>query len=257
MPELINLVKKGHVAELILNRPPANAFNRRAYHELLEAVEDINADETIYVSVIRSENQRFFSAGNDVHEFNDPNFHSDVDDDAGIVDRSLSAILRSPKPFISLVDGIVAGSGFSVVSYSDVIVATPHARFGIPEVKRGIVGGVPEAAFSLTPKLARYAALTGNFIGAEQAYATGFVARLAEPDQLQKVGEEIAQTIIGNPPLTVQFVKQSLANIFPPQKVLDQIVADEPRLRASIATEDFHESVNAFLEKRQPVYHSR
>jgi enoyl-CoA hydratase len=245
----------GHIAYLTLNRPPANAFNHDAYQDLLDATTRVNDDNSVFVAIIKSANERFFSAGNDINEFSGfPAKASGGGDSLDIVDAALSSILASRKPFISLVDGFAVGSGFCVASYSDIVIATPRAQFGIPEVKRGIIGGAPEAAFSLPPKIVRYLALTGDFISGTQAYDIGFAAKLVESNQLLEAGEKVARSLLGNPPLTVQYAKQSLANIFPPEQVAERIEADSGRFQASIATQDFKESVAAFLEKRPPEF---
>lgn len=245
------------IAWITLDKPPANTFDYGVYHELYDAVTSLDADDDVYVLVIKA-NGRFFSGGNDVSEFANPTVAPKDDIPADeIVDVALGAIGRTAKPVISLVQGIAVGSGFCVAAYSDIVVATPDARFGIPEVKRGIVGGAPEAASVFPPKVARYLALTGDLIDAHQAYSVGFVTKLVPADRLLAEGTAIARRIVGHPPLTVAYVKQSLANIYPPDRVAQQIADDAPRFAASAATEDFQEAVHSFLEKRTPVYRRR
>ncbi|WP_051208915.1 enoyl-CoA hydratase/isomerase family protein [Propionicicella superfundia] len=247
----------GRVAWLTLDKPPANAFDYWTYHELYDNITALDADDEVYVIVIKA-NGRFFSGGNDVNEFANPTVAPEGDIPADeIIDVALGSIGRTTKPVIALVQGVAAGSGFCVAAYADIVVATPEARFGIPEVKRGIVGGAPEAASVFPPKLARYLALTGDLIGADQAYAVGFVTSLVPAEQLIEEGRRIAESILGNPPLTVRLAKESLANIYPPDRVADQIAADAPRFVASAATEDYQEAIHSFLEKRPPVFQRR
>ena len=246
-----------HLGWMTLGKPPANTFDYWAYRELYDIIAAVDADDSVYVAIIRGVG-RFFSAGNDVKEFAEPTVAPEGGIPAEeIIDVALSAVGRSTKPVISLVHGVAAGSGFCLAAYSDIVVATPQARFGIPEVKRGIVGGAPEAASGLPPKLARYLALTGELIDAEQAYSVGFVTSLVPADRLEEEGVRIARSIIANPPLTVRYVKESLANIFPPDRIAEQIADDGPRAAASMATADFQEAVHAFLEKRPARYEHR
>lgn len=253
----VTLKQEGRLAWLVLNRPPANAFNYDAYHELYDLIRAADADDGIDVIVIRAEG-RFFSGGNEVAEFAGTVIAPEGDIPAEeIIDVALGAVGRVTKPVIALVHGPAVGSGFCLAAYSDIVVATPEAKFGIPEVKRGIVGGIPEATSSLPPKLVRYLALTGDLIGADQAFAAGFVASVVPADRLIDEGRRIASSILGNPPLTVRLVKQSLAAVFPPERIADQIAADGPRLEESVATADFQEAINAFIEKREPVFQRR
>lgn len=247
----------GRIAWITLDRPPANAWAYPTYAALLTILEQIEADDDVWVAVLKA-NGRFFSAGNDVNEFaNPPQAPVGGIPAEEIIDLALGAIGRLSKPVIALVQGIAAGSGFCAAAYADIVIATPQAKFGTPEVKRGIIGAAPEAASVLPPQLVRYLALTGDLIDAEQAYHAGFVAKLVPSDQLIAEGRRVAEAIISNPPITVSLVKQSLAALYPPERIAAQIAEDGPRAEASAATEDFHEAVHSFLEKRPPQFQRR
>jgi enoyl-CoA hydratase len=248
---------KDHIAWITLDRPPANALNYRAYTELADTLAATDADEDVFVVILKA-NGRFFCAGNDVKELADPpalgpeeRGYSDN------VEYGLTAVIRSAKPVISLVQGPAAGAGFCIATYSDIVLATPAASFGIPEISRGIIGGAPEASFSLPPKIVRYLALTGSFLSAEDAAKYGFVLRVVAAEDLISEGEKAAKEILKNPPLSVRLAKGSLANIYPPAHIAALIEADGDRSEASLKTEDFTEAVRAFLEKRPPQYNGR
>lgn len=250
----ITLEREGPLAWITIDNPPANAFTYTSYQELLDIVRDIDSDDRIRVALIRARG-RFFSAGNDVHEFADPPVAPPGAIPAEeIIDVALGAIAQSRTPIIALVHGIAVGSGFCVAAYADIVVATPQAQFGIPEVKRGIIGGGPEAASVLPPKLVRYLALTGDFIDAEEAQRAGLVTKVVAAEELTSAGRRIAESILGNPPITVRLVKESLAEIYPPERIVRQIAADGPRNQVSAAAADYQEAVHAFLEKRTPNF---
>ncbi|GHU65168.1 enoyl-CoA hydratase [Clostridia bacterium] len=255
--QFFTLEVKGHIAWLTFDRPPANAMSYQTYSELAEAFDVIDADDMVFVTIIKA-NGRFFSAGNDVKELNDlPVLGPQDRPYAENVEYGLTAIIRSAKPVICLVQGLAGGSGFCIPSYSDIVLATPEASFGIPEISRGIIGGAPEASFSLPPKVVRYLALTGSFLSAEDAEKYGFVLKVVPKEDLIAEGEKIANEILKNPPLSVRFMKESLANIYPPSQIADLIAGDEGRNEAALKTEDFIESVHAFVEKRPPQYKGR
>jgi enoyl-CoA hydratase/carnithine racemase len=248
---------KDHIAWLTLDRPPANALSYQAYTDLADALAAIDAEEDAYVLIIKA-NGRFFSAGNDVKELNDPPVLGPNDRPySDNVEYGLTAILRSPKPVISLVQGPAGGSGFCIPSYSDIVIASPEASFGIPEIRRGIIGGAPEASYSLPHKIVRYLALTGEFLSAETAAKYGFVLRVVPADELIREGEKVAKEILQNPPISVRLAKESLGNIYPAARIAGLVDEDSGRLEASLKTEDCAESIRAFVEKRPPQYKGR
>ncbi|MDR0499990.1 MAG: enoyl-CoA hydratase/isomerase family protein [Coriobacteriales bacterium] len=253
----INIVKDKAIAWLTLDRPPANAFHYEMYHQLYDAFQILDNDDEVRVIIIKATG-KIFSAGNDINEFaSGRKERADGIPASEITELSLSSVLRSPKPVISLVNGAACGSGFCLVSYSDIVIASDKARFGIPEIKRGVVGGAPEAAFSLPPKLTRYLALTGELIDAKWALRAGLVSFIVPEEELLNAGKRTAEQILANPPITVSLMKQSLANIYPPNAVAKLISDDEPRYLASMASEDFKEAAAAFLQKRAPDYQGR
>ncbi|MDR2162967.1 MAG: enoyl-CoA hydratase/isomerase family protein [Clostridiales Family XIII bacterium] len=242
---------------LTLDRPPVNALSYAVYEELSAAFTRADANDDVYVTIIRATG-KYFSAGNDLRELSGiiegdtfPRPYQEV------VEEGLTSIIRSSKPVICLVQGPATGAGFCIPSYSDIVVATENASFGIAEIQRGVIGGAPEASYSLPPKVVRYMALTGSFITAEEALSYGFVRKVVSEHDLYKEGERIARRIIANPPLSIRFMKESLASIYPPGRIEALIKDDETWNDRALHTEDFSESVRAFLEKRDPVYHGR
>jgi enoyl-CoA hydratase len=253
----INVEVKDNIAWLTIDRPPANALSYSVYQEISAAFGTIDAADGVRATVIKA-NGRFFSAGNDVGDMAGlAAFSADGKPYAETVEEGLTSIIRSPKPVISLVQGIATGAGFCIPSYSDIVIASPNAAFGIAEIKRGVVGGAPEASYSLPPKIVRYMALTGALLSAEDAYRYGFVLRIVPEGELLAEGGRAAREILANPPIAVRLMKESLSQIYPPAHIASLVEGDEGRCAASVMTEDFKESVKAFLEKRPPVYKNR
>lgn len=249
----VRLEKKDQIAILTMDRPPANAFNLDMYRDMKAAFTQVDTDDSIRVAIIRAEG-RFFSAGNDVGDFD----AGTVDTDYGVVvEAGLGAVINSKKPVISVVEGAAVGSGFCVASYSDIVLATPKAKFGITEIKVGVIGGAPEASFSLPPKIVRYMALTGNLLSAEQAAAYGMVLKVCEPEVIMDEALALAEVMLGNPPISMGFMKESLYNIYRPDELAKKIDFDGAKSEVSMVTEDFREAARAFMEKRKPVYKGR
>jgi len=169
------------------------------------------------------------------------------------------ALLKSDpytKPIVAAVNGVCAGGGVELLLATDVRLAAPHARFGLPEVKWSIYpfGG---ATIKLIQQIGHVHAmellLTGSLIDAEEAARLGLINRVVPAERVLPSAMEIAERIAANSPSAVQAVKQqistTLAEHARSREALEQTLGD--RVRASA---HFKEGVAAFREKRQPRY---
>jgi len=172
-------------------------------------------------------------------------------------DRGFAGIVRRPprKPLIAAVEGWAVAGGFEIALACDLIVAARDARFGIPEVKRGLVaagGALIRLPRRIPYHLAVELALTGDPIDAERPHAVGLVARLAEPGGAVAAATELATTIAANGPLAVAATKRILT--------ADEAGAWERQAEITepvFASEDAREGARAFAEKRPPVWRGR
>ena len=227
-----------------------NAMDHAMTLGLDAAMNRLEDDEALWVGVLTGQG-RAFSAGSDLAD-PDRN-HTERGGPYGLIRRARR------KPLIAAVDGLAFGGGFELVLACDLVVASPRARFALPEVKRGLLalyGGVFRAARALPPNLARELVMTGEPIGAERAHALGLVNRLcAEGDA---VGEalRLAEAICRNSPVAV---RESLCIVNQANEAAD---ATAWRLSAEAAarvraSEDSREGIAAFLGKRAPHWRGR
>jgi enoyl-CoA hydratase len=176
-------------------------------------------------------------------------------------DRGFAGVTRRPprKPLIAAVEGWALAGGFEVALACDVIVAATDARFGIPEVKRGLVaaaGALLRLPRRIPYHLAMELALTGEPISAERAAQIGIVSRLTEPGGSLAGARELAGTIARNGPLAVDASKQIVAHAgdwteaegWERQREFSNVV---------FTSEDAREGATAFAEKREPVWKGR
>jgi enoyl-CoA hydratase len=171
--------------------------------------------------------------------------------------RGFAGIVERPprKPLVAAVEGWALAGGFEIALACDLIVAARDARFGIPEVKRGLVaagGALIRLPRRIPHHVAMELALTGEPIAAERAYALGLVNRLAEPAGALALARELAGAVAANGPLAVEATKRVMTT--------DESAAWE-RQRAIVApvlaSEDAREGARAFAEKRLPVWRGR
>jgi len=171
------------------------------------------------------------------------------------------AVIRRPrrKPLIAAVEGVAFGGGLEIVLACDLVVASTTARFGLPEVRRGVIpacAGLFRAPRAFPVNLARELVLTGEPIDAARAHAAGFVNVLTEPGEAVAGALELAGRICLSSPLAVQ---ASLAAV---NGLLGE--GDDRGWAATTAaidsirdTDDFQEGVRAFFEKRAPDWTGR
>src|SRR5215217_4483926 len=196
----------GGVLTVTLNRPKArNAVNRRLARGVAAALEALDADDDLRVGVITGAGGTF-CAGMDLKAFA-------AGERPIVAGRGFAGIAQraARKPLIAAVEGYALAGGFEVALACDLIVAARDARFGIPEVKRGLVaaaGGLLRLPRRIPYHLAMELALTGEPIPAERAHAVGLVNRLTEPGGALAAARELAAAIARNGPLAVAASKQ-------------------------------------------------
>jgi enoyl-CoA hydratase len=237
---------EGDVLIVTIDRPEArNAVNLAVAEGIAAALDRLDRYAALRAGVLTGAGGTF-CAGMDLKAFM-------AGERPHVEGRGFAGIVQGPprKPLIAAVEGWALAGGFEVALACDLIVAARDARFGIPEVKRGLVaaGG---ALIRLPRRVAMELALTGDPIGAERAYEAGIVCRLAEPGEALGAALELARSIAANGPLAVDATKRILA--------ADEAGAWERQaeiVAPVFASEDAREGARAFAEKRLPVWRGR
>ena len=252
-PAVLTEVRDG-VLLVTLNRPEQrNAVNRAVAEGIAAALDRLDEDGALHVGVLAGAGKGF-CAGMDLKAFvaGEP-VAVDGRGFAGIVQRA------SAKPLIAAVEGFAVAGGFEIALACDLIVAARGARFGIPEVKRGLVaagGALLRLPQRIPYHLAMELALTGDFVDAERAAAVGLVNRVVEPGAAVDGALELAAAIAANGPLALAASKRILVEApgWPrsEQWTLQAEVTDPVR-----ASADAREGSVAFAEKRAPRWTGR
>jgi enoyl-CoA hydratase len=247
---MVSADAQGDVLVITIDRPEArNAVNLAVAEGIAGALDRLDADAGLRVGVLSGAGGTF-CAGMDLKAF--------VAGERPYVEgRGFAGIVQGPprKPLIAAVEGWALAGGFEIALACDLIVAARDARFGIPEVKRGLVaagGALLRLPRRIPYHVAMELALTGDPIGAERAHALGIVSRLAEPGGALAAARELAEVIAANGPLAIDATKRIIA--------VDETDAWE-RQGAIVApvfdSEDAREGARAFAEKRPPVWRGR
>jgi enoyl-CoA hydratase len=240
----------GSVLVVTIDRPEArNAVNLAVAEGIAAALDRLDSEDELRAGVLTGAGG-VFCAGMDLKAFV-------AGERPHVEGRGFAGIVQRPprKPLIAAVEGWALAGGFEVALACDLIVAARDARFGIPEVKRGLVaagGALIRLPRRMPYHLAMELALTGDPISAERAFAVGIVSRLTEPGGALAGAFALASAIAANGPLAVDATKRIL--------VADE--AGEWERQAEIvgpvfASEDAREGARAFAEKRAPVWRGR
>ncbi|MFV0278665.1 MAG: crotonase/enoyl-CoA hydratase family protein, partial [Parahaliea sp.] len=163
------------------------------------------------------------------------------------------------KPLIAAVEGYALAGGFEIAISCDLIVAAENAKFGVPEVKRGLAaaaGGLVKLPKQVPPRIAMELALTGDFISAARAYELGLINQVVSAGGALQAARELAAKIAANGPLAVALSKQVVA------KALDwnsteMFAKQHTILQPILTSEDAIEGAKAFAEKRAPQWKGR
>ena len=252
----------GLVQVLRLNRPEAaNSLNPELLRELGRAFHESATDDATQVLVLTGAGDRIFCAGMDLRAFSQNEGGPDGDAGSSTPDpdapRGFDFRTLPAKPVIAAVNGAAVGGGFELALSCDLVVAAENARFGLPEVKRGLLagGGGTLLGTRLPLSLALEVALTGELIDAPRAATWGLVNRIVPPADLLESAIGLAQTIAANGPLAIRMTKE----------LVRRAVLDDPKrgwatpeeLTSVFASEDAREGAMAFLEKRPANWKGR
>lgn len=247
----VRTIRHERVLIIGLDRPAKrNAINAAVTRGLDEALNLLEDDDSLWCGVLAG-GPEVFCAGADLAE--GPGQPTERGGIAGIMSRV------RPKPLVAAVEGLALGGGFELVLACDLVVASRAASFGFPEVKRGLLpdfGGVFRAPRVLPANVAREMLLTGDPIDAERAERLGLVNRLVEPGAALDVALGLASRICANAPLAV---RESLALA---QREINgdetgDWAASHAALDRLLVTEDLAEGVQAFFDRRDPVWRGR
>ncbi|MGI9376541.1 MAG: crotonase/enoyl-CoA hydratase family protein [Tsuneonella suprasediminis] len=231
-----------------INRPEAkNAMTKAAAEGIAAAMDRLDAEDSLRVGILTGAGGTFCS-GMDLKGF--------LRGESPIVEgRGFGGVVQAPpkKPLIAAVEGYALAGGLELMIACDLVVASAGAKFGIPEVKRGLVaaaGGVMMLPDQIPERIALELALTGDFIDAPRAYDLGLINRVVDGPALDGA-MALAATIAANGPLAVKVSKQIVKESrgWP----MDERYDRQAQLIAPVfVSEDAREGAAAFAEKRKP-----
>jgi enoyl-CoA hydratase len=251
--------KKGAIAYVTLNRPKVlNALNQRTWQDLRAAFEEARDDADVRGVILTGAGDKAFIAGADISELAQVTAVQ-AERSSTYGQEVLNLVENLGKPVIAAVNGFALGGGCETAMACTIRIATENAKFGQPEVKLGVIpggGGTQRLPRLVGKGRALQLILSGEMIGAQEAYRIGLVNEVVPAAELITRAEGILKQIFSNAPLAVKYSLEAV------NKGLETSQAEGLSLEASYfglcaGTEDKTEGTQAFLQKRAAQFQGR
>lgn len=254
--ETIDVGRDAGVACITLNRPDSiNAINDAMRREIPQALRELDADAGVRVIVVRGAGPRGFCAGADLKEERPAGPTSTAARRPGAI--WLEAFDAVRKPLVAAIHGYCMGGGLEIALACDLRIAAPGALFSLPETGLGLIpggGGTQRLPRIVGLGKALDMMITGDRIDAAEAQRCGLVTRLtASVESLEAETLELARRIAARPPLATRFVKEA-AYAALERELTAGLRLEKDLFAMLLSTDDRHEAVAAFREKRAPIF---
>ncbi|MDN3640959.1 enoyl-CoA hydratase [Simiduia curdlanivorans] len=255
MSDLLKLEKRGHVAIITLNNPPANTWTPESLNYLKTIVGELNADKENYSLIITSDSEKFFSAGADLNRFNH--------DDKGLSFEfsaafgcAFEALADYQGVSIAAITGFAMGGGLEVALSCDVRICEEQAQMALPEASVGLLPcglGSQQLSWLIGEGWAKRMILLGERIKAPQAEKIGLVSEVVATGTVLTRALELAAKVEGQSPTSVRYCKELIMQARSGD--INSVFAKERELFVKLwDTQDQKEGVSAFVEKRKPEW---
>jgi enoyl-CoA hydratase/carnithine racemase len=252
----VELSPEGAVGYIVLDKPPANSYDKAFMDELGEAVEAAAIDEAIKVVIVRSASKRFFSAGADIKAF----LANDTAGNMAMIERGhevLAAIARIPKIFIAQIEGHALGGGLEISLACDLRFGARGAyKLGVPEVTLGLLpgnGGTQRLSRIIGVPRALDLMITGRQLSPGEAHGLGILNRLFPAAETAEKTREYAEALARGATAAIGEIKlATYAGV--DGKIADGLARERQGIARLFETADAREGLSAFTEKRKPEF---
>jgi enoyl-CoA hydratase len=244
------------IGRVTFNRPQArNAFTFAMYERLVQICEQANNDRSIKVLVFQGAGDKAFASGTDINQFRAFTTPQHALDYESRIDRVLGQLEQCRVPTIAAINGACTGGGAGIAACCDLRIGTKSVKMGFP-IARTLgnclsMSNISRLTALVGPARVKDLIFTARLIGAEEAAAVGLLNEVVEDlPALRKRADDLAATVAGNAPLTLNATKQALARLM---RRLSREEGEDLILMCYMSR-DFREGLDAFLNKRAPKW---
>lgn len=241
--------------EVTISNPPVNVLCRDLLDEMKAVFVSLGKKDDIHVIVITGAGEKAFIAGADISQF--PYLDSRKGRESVIhIQDVFSHVAAVPQILVGAINGLALGGGTELALLCDIRLASEQARFGLPEVKLGILpaaGGTQRLPRLIGTGRAGLMLYTGRMVNAEKAFQMGLVEEVVPLSELMPTARKLAQEILQNAPLSLRKIKQAVQRGM--NMPLSQgLTLEVDAIEFLCGTQDQKEGALAFLGKRSPTY---
>lgn len=246
------------VASVLFDRPQArNAMTWSMYEQLMAICRQLQSDASVRVVTFRGAGGEAFVAGTDIAQFqafgNGAQGGADGVAYEQKIDACMDLLTGLPMPTVAVVEGWCVGGGLAIATGCDFRIATPSAKFGVPIAKTLgnclSMANLARLQSAWGAQRVRRMLLLAEMIQADEALACGCLQAIAAPGDIDAAVQALTQKLAALAPVTQRVSKEGLRRL-----ALGQLPADEDLIRAAYGSDDFREGVQAFVDKRSPVW---
>jgi enoyl-CoA hydratase len=256
----IKLAKQESVATITVDRPKVlNAIRFQTMMEIDHALSDIEGDKNIRVVVLTGSGEKAFVSGGDISIMAQGSGYVETLTEVPIGQQVCNRIELFPKPVIARINGIALGGGTELALSCDIRIAAAHAIFGLPEIKLGIIpgyGGTQRLPRLVGMGIAKELVLTGDHIGADEAFRIGLINRVVTKEGLDQEVAKMSGKLAAKSPVALNMAKEAL-NQGVQADLRTGLAIEAKCFSICFGTEDRMEGMNAFLEKRKASFKGR
>jgi len=255
MSDLLKLKIDGHIAQITIANPPANTWTYESLSELKSLVESLNINKAVYALVITGEGDKFFSAGADLNVF--------ADGDKGVASdmaRVFGAAFETLRDFqgvsIAAINGYAMGGGLEVALACDIRICEEQAQMALPEAKVGLLpcaGGTQNLSWLVGEGWAKRMILCGERIKSDVALKIGLVEEVVAKGEALNAAMKLAEQTAEQSPTSITACKL-LIQAGRSGNINTALPLEREMFVGLFDSKDQKEGVNAFLQKRKPVW---
>ncbi|NOU89347.1 enoyl-CoA hydratase [Paenibacillus sp. LMG 31460] len=251
----VKVAVRKRIATITVANPPANALNRQTLEELSKVIERVAGDDNIQVIILTGEG-KFFIAGAEIKEFTTIEYSQQGEELSKYGQNLFTKIEQLSKPVIAMINGACLGGGLELAMACHVRVAAYSAKIGLPELNLGLIpgyGGTQRLARLTNREKAIELILSSDIIDGEEAHLIGLVSKAVALEELEATVTALAEKITAKSLLTIRAALSAVERgcVEGQEKGLQR----EAELFGKLfESKDTKEGIQAFLEKRRPIF---